>query len=192
LLGLQRLKASLGCWWAGTHLEGEELVVKRALLLAVTVAAVLAMAVTSSALAGGPNGQTVTETDHAHGAFYEPEASNPCTGDTFNGGQGALFMGNLVNHVTFFTNSDELWATFTETGAISATDDGTGVTYSGHATAWGNFNMNERNQNSAFTFTLHATGSDGSAITAHETTSFVMNANGEVTVNFDKMSLTCG
>jgi hypothetical protein len=144
------------------------------------------------AFAGSPNGQTVTETDHVHGVFTEPEATNPCTGDTFNGGTGIQFDGNLVNHVTFFTNSDEVWATFTETGKISGTDDGTGATFTGHATAWGNFNMNERNSNSEFTLTIHATGSDGSSIMAHETTVFVLNANGQVTVNFDKMSLSCG
>jgi len=144
------------------------------------------------AFGASPNGQTVTETEHVHGTFFEPEATNPCNGDTFNGGQGIQFTGNVVNHVTFFTNSDEVWATFTETGAISGTDDGTGVTYTGHATAWGNFNMNERNGNSEFTLTIHATGSDGSSITAHETTVFATNANGDVTVNFDKFSLTCG
>ncbi len=142
--------------------------------------------------AASPHGQTVTSTQNVHGVFYEPQATNPCTGDTFNGGNGIQFTGNLVNHVTFFTASDEVWATFTETGAISGTDDGTGVTYSGHATVWGNFNMNERNQNTEFTLTIHAAGSDGSAIIAHETTVFVMNANGTVTVNFDKFSLGCG
>lgn len=146
----------------------------------------------AAAFAASPNGQTITETDNVHGTFYEPEATNPCTGDTFNAGQGALFTGNLVNHVTSFTNSDEFWFTFTETGKVTATDDGTGVTYSGHATAWGNFNMNERNQNSASTLTIHLSGSDGSSITAHETTVFVMNANGNVTVSFDKLSLSCG
>ena len=166
---------------------------KRATLFAVLAAALMSIMVAAPAFAGNsPNGQTVTETDHAHGAFYEPEAANPCTGNTFNEGQGILFTGNLVNHVTFFSNSDEVWATFTETGAISGTDDGTGVTYSGHATAWGNFNMNERNGNGEFTLTIHATGSDGSSITAHETTVFATNANGDVTVNFDKLSLTCG
>jgi hypothetical protein len=40
--------------------------------------------------------------------------------------------------------------------------------------------------------TIHASGSDGTSITAHETTVFVMNANGTVTVNFDKFNLTCG
>lgn len=163
---------------------------KRAALVAVLTIAALFM--TASAFAGSPNGQTGTETDHAHGSFYEPNATNPCNGDTFNGGQGALFDGNLVNHVTFFTNSDEVWSTFTETGSVTATDDGTGVTYTGHATAWGNFNMNERNGNSEFTLTIHLTGSDGSSIIAHETTVFATSANGDVTVNFDKMSLSCG
>lgn len=165
---------------------------RKGVLFALAVAAVFALTLASSAVAGSPNGQTVTETDHIHGAFYEPDATNPCTGDTFNNGQGALFNGNLVNHVTFFTNSDEVWATFTETGSVTATDDLTGVSYSGHATAWGNFNMNERNQNNAFTLTIHLTGSDGSAITVHETTVFTMNANGTVTVNFDKLSTSCG
>lgn len=164
-------------------------------LLAVAIAAAVAIvggAFAGSAAAGGANGQTVTETDNVHGTFFEPEATNPCTGDTFNGGQGMQFTGNLVNHVTYFANSDEVWATFTETGAILGTDDGTGVTYSGHATAWGNFNLNERNSNSEFTLTIHATGSDGSSITAHDVTVFAMNANGGVTVNFNKPSLSCG
>jgi hypothetical protein len=151
-----------------------------------------AIAVAGPAAAASPNGQTVSSTQNVHGVFWEPSATNPCTGDTFNGGQGIQFTGNMVNHITFFTQSDEVWLTFTETGAILGTDDGTGVTYRGHATAWGNFNMNERNQNSEFTLTIHLTGSDGSSITAHETTVFVMNANGQVTASFDKMSLSCG
>ena len=52
--------------------------------------------------------------------------------------------------------------------------------------------MNERNTNSEFTLTIHAVGSDGSTISAHEATVFVMNAYGAVTVNVDKFSLTCG
>lgn len=160
-------------------------------LLCAAVAAVTLCTV-GAAFAASPNGQTVTETDHVHGTFYEPAATNPCNGDTLNGGQGALFDGNLVNHVTYFTNSDEVWATFTETGSVTGTDDVTGVSYSGHATAWGNFNMNERNQTSAFTLTIHLSGSDGSSITAHDTAVFTMNANGTVTVNFDKFSLSCG
>lgn len=96
----------------------------------------------------------------------------------------------MVDHVP--GELDPLAATFAETGAILGTDDGNGVTYSGHATAWGNFNMNERNTNNAFTLTIHAAGSDGSSNTAHDTAVFVMNADGTVTVNFDKFSMACG
>jgi hypothetical protein len=148
-----------------------------------------------TAFASSPNGQTVTYTQSVHGVFDEPQAINPCNGDAFvapDGGPGVQFSGNLVNHVTYFTNSDEVWGTFTETGKVAGTDAGTGVTYSGQATAWGNFNMNERNQNSEFTLTIHLTGSDGSSITGHETTVFVDNGNGVVTVNFDGGPLTCG
>lgn len=151
---------------------------------------------TSPAMAASPHGQTVSETQTVHGVFDEPDAgTNPCNGDYLrapDGSEGILFTGTLVNHVTYFTGGDEVWATFTETGAVVTTDVGNGVTYSGHSTVWGNFNMNERNQNNAFTFSMQMTGSDGSSITAHETTVFAQNANGDVTVNFDKMSLTCG
>jgi hypothetical protein len=167
---------------------------KRATLFAVLATAVALIVAVAPAFAGNPNGQTVTETQHIHGAFDEPAATNPCNGDSFvapDGGAGIQFTGNLVDHVTYFTNSDEVWSTFTETGAVEGTDVGTGVTYTGHATAWGNFNMNERNQNNEFTLTIHITGADGSSINAHETTAFVLNGNGDVTVNFDKLNLTC-
>lgn len=165
---------------------------KKAMPFAVLTAVIAAIVVVAPASAGSPNGQTITITQHVHGSFYEPNATNPCNDDTFNTGQGALFNGNLVNHVTFFTASDEGWGTFTETGSVTATDDGTGVTYSGRATAWGNFNQNERNANTSFTLTLHLTGSDGSTITAHQNTTMVLNANGQETVNFANMSFTCG
>jgi hypothetical protein len=96
-----------------------------------------------------------------------------------------------VNHVTFFPAGDEVWATFTETGKVTLTDSN-GVTYTGHLTAWGNFNMNEKNANNSFTLTVMLAGSDGSSITAHEVQHFALNANGVVTVNFDRMTLSCG
>lgn len=171
---------------------------KSRIVRAATLAAgglVAAVMAASPALGASPHGDTITQTQTYHGVFDEPAATNPCTGNAFvapDGGAGVQFSGNSVSHVTAFANSDEVWFTFTETGAITGTDVGTGVTYTGHATAWGNFNMNERNQNSEFTLTIHAVGSDGSSITAHETTVFVLNGNGTVTVNFDKFNLTCG
>ncbi len=69
--------------------------------------------------------------------------------------------------------------------------DANGVTYSGHFTVWGNFNPNERNTNSVFTLAIRLTSPTGASIVGHETTVFALNANGQVTVNFDKLSLSC-
>jgi hypothetical protein len=130
----------------------------------------------------------VTITEHIHGTF-DPgfEDPNPCSGATI---VSADAFGNVVMHETFFPAGDEVWATFTETGKVTVLDSN-GVTYTGHLTDWGNFNLNEQNTNNAFTLTLKLTGSDGSTITAHEVQHFALNANGVVTVNFDRMTLTC-
>jgi hypothetical protein len=162
---------------------------RRAMLVvgAVGVCGLLAPAAASAAPGG--TGHTVTETEHFHGAF-DPELTspNPCSGADI---VSAEADGNGVMHVTFFPAGDEVWATFTETGKVTVVDSND-VTYTGHLTAWGNFNLNEKNSNSTFTFTITLTGSDGSTISAHEVQHFALNANGDVTVSFDKVRLTCG
>ena len=150
------------------------------------VAAVAVTGAPALAAAGG-SGHTVTMTEHQHGTFQEPDATNPCTGAP----GVATFDGNAVEHVTYFPDSDEVWATFTETGKVTLIDSN-GVTYTGHITAWGNFNMNEQNSNNSFTLTVMLAGSDGSSITVHEVQHFALNANGVVTVNFDRPTLSCG
>ena len=82
-------------------------------------------------------------------------------------------------------------ATITETGKVSVLD-GSGVTYNGRITLWGNFNLNEKNTNNTFTFSIKLSGSDGSSITGHEVQHFALNANGVVMGSFDRMTLTCG
>ncbi len=130
--------------------------------------------------------ETVTITQHQHGTF--PIAGkNPCTGVQVSGTQSI----NAVEHETYFVDEDELWATFTEEGNVDLTDTN-GVTYSGHITVWGGFNVNERNRNSTFTQSLRITGSDGSLITGHEVAHFTYNGNGELTVQFDKVTFSCG
>jgi hypothetical protein len=135
---------------------------------------------------------TVTQTDHIHGVFAEPNfAGNPCTGAHFTSFSA---YGNVVNHVTLFIEDGKVanvWATFTETGKVSATD-ANGVSFAGHFTVWGNFNLNEKNTNNTFTLSVRLAGSDGSSIIAHEVQHFALNANGTVTVNFDRMRLACG
>jgi hypothetical protein len=148
-------------------------------------AAAFALSPGSALAAAGGTGHTVTMTEHQHGTFTDDEATNPCTGAP----GVATFVGNAVDHVTFFPGGDEVWATFTETGKVTVTWDG--ITYTGHATAWGNFNLNEKNSNSTFTLTIRVFAPDGSSVTGHETTHFGVNANGVVTASFDKVRFTC-
>jgi len=162
--------------------------IRRTLVVAGAVTGSLWMPVAAFAAPGG-TGHTVTETNHIHGEF-DPgfEDPNPCTGAAV---VSASADGNVVDHVTFFPGGDEVWATFTETGKVTVLDSN-GVTFTGRITAWGNFNLNEQNTNSTFTLTLNLKGSDGSTIVFHEVQHFGTNANGDVTVEFDKPSLTCG
>ena len=156
---------------------------------AITMAAAMLMFAASAQAA---QHTTVTETQLTHGAFTEPEFNaNPCSGaaiTSFNA------FGTQLAHETFFIEDGqvtEVWATFTETGKVSL-KDANGVTYAGHFTVWGGFNLNEHNTNNTFTLTVRLAGSDGSSIVAHEVQHFALNANGAVTVDFDTMRLTCG
>jgi ABC-type oligopeptide transport system substrate-binding subunit len=148
-------------------------------------AAMFALGSTPAVAAAGGTGHTISMTEHQHGTFTDDGATNPCTGAP----GVATFVGNSVDHVTFFPAGDEVWATFTETGKVTVTWDG--VTYTGHATAWGNFNMNEKNSNSTFTLNLRVFAADGSSVVGHEVTHFGLNANGVVTASFDKLSFSC-
>src|SRR5215469_6409534 len=62
----------------------------------------------------GSNGQTVTQTFHQHGTWTEYGDTDFCTGATVN----PTITGNSVQHVTYFTGSDEAWGTFTEQGTV--------------------------------------------------------------------------
>jgi hypothetical protein len=159
---------------------------------ALFVAALCAASLAFAASAAAANHTTVTETNTIHGTFTEPEFSqNPCSGAAITSFQA---YGNIVEHETYFLENGqvtEVWATFTETGKVAITD-ANGVSYDGHFTVWGNYNLNEQNTNETFTVTIRVSGSDGSTIVAREVEHFGTNANGEVTASFDKMSLTCG
>lgn len=146
--------------------------------------------VVSPALAGSPNGQTVTQTFHQHGTWLEPGDTDFCTGASIT----PTITGNEVQHVTYFTNSDEAWGTFTEEGTVVAPIDG--LTYTGRVTVWGNFNQNERNANTTFmaTFDLTATDANGVVHTevGHEVSHLSWDAvSDQPVVSFDKMFFTC-
>jgi hypothetical protein len=160
---------------------------KRLLTLLALAGAALPLAATAFAA----DHTTVTETENIHGAFTATFDFNPCTGAAI-----ASFDadGNVVAHVTYFLEDGEpteVWATFTETGKLTLTDTNS-VTYTGHFSAWGNFNLNERNTNNTSTLTFRASGSDGSSLIVRETAHFATNANGRITVSFERLSLDCG
>lgn len=137
--------------------------------------------------APGGTGHTVTSTDNFHGTTSFQD-TNPCTGNLLN----INTTSNIVEHITYFPAGDEAWGTFTEEDKVVATDPVTGVVYTGHATFWGNFNVNQLNNNSTFTGSITVTGTDGSVVKYREVDHFTLAANGQVTVSFEKPRLTCG
>jgi hypothetical protein len=157
-----------------------------ALAVIASLGLMLGVAQSASAAPGG-TGHTVTSTENFHGTTSFQDF-NPCTGDLLN----ISTTSNAVMHITYFPAGDEVWSTFTETDKVVATDPLTGVVYTGHATFWGNFNVNERNSNQTFTATIVVRGSDGSVVKSHEVTHIAYAGNGQLVVSFDKPRLTCG
>jgi hypothetical protein len=106
--------------------------------------------------------RTVRERNVTETLTNEPD---PCFGTisgeiTYNG----------VFHVTRFTsgpNEGTRHFTFTQTGRFTITPDGSDVTYRGHFTIWGGFNLSRQNRSSTFTFTVVGRASDGSRVREH-------------------------
>jgi hypothetical protein len=155
-----------------------------------SLAAVIALLAAGAALAdaGGRGTVTITQHDHNVTLFSDP-VTNPCTGAP---GTLTAIAANEVFHITFFTNGDELWVTGTDEGTATFTPDNpTGVSASGHFAAWFGESLNEKNDVQHDTFNLTLTNTDGSHVIVHETSHLSTNASGVVTVNFDKMSVSC-
>jgi hypothetical protein len=142
------------------------------------------LATAASAAAAG-SGHTVTTTQNFHGVqtFSNPD---PCNGNP----AVVTATSNIASHETFFPATGEAHMTFTEEDNFTVVE--ATITATGHMTTWANFNMNQQNSNSSFTSSGHATGSDGSTLTYHEVAHFTLNADGTLTVSFDRPSLTCG
>ena len=156
---------------------------------AASLAAIVALLAAGAALAAGRGTVTITQHDHNEVVFSE-HVTNPCTGEP---GTLTAVAANEVFHITFFTNGDELWVTGTDEGTATFTpDDPNGVSASGHFAAWFGESLNEKNDVSHDTFNLQLRATDGSHIVVHEVAHLSTNAAGVVTVNFDKMSVSCG
>jgi Protein of unknown function (DUF4242) len=183
-------------WPGGSHNRGNCMSTHRlATRLAVGAgAAVGALALilggAASSMAASPNGQTVTETGHQHGTWTEYGDTDFCTGADIN----PTITGNSVEHVTYFTGSDEVKGTFTEEGTVVGVIGD--LTYTGPITVWGNINLNERNANNTFTAAVKLSATDDQGVVhtevGHEVAHMSWNAvSDEPVVSFDKMTFTC-
>jgi hypothetical protein len=177
------------CGLAGRLSEGREQVSRRVVRIA-ALAAVIALLTAGAALAAAGGQGTVTVTQHAHNVpLFSMPVTNSCTGES---GTLAAVAANEVFHITYFTNGDEFWVTGTDEGAATFTPDNpNGISASGHFASWFGESGNNKNDVQHDTFNLTLTDTDGSHVVAHETAHLSTNAAGLVTVNFDKMSVSC-
>jgi hypothetical protein len=153
---------------------------KRRLVFLATVGL---LAFASTAVGAPP---VVNETDHEKQATDTFLDVNPCTGDAAQ----ITITYNSVFHITQFANGTEhVTGTMTGTALIDTVDPAL-PDFSGHFTQWFGGNGNTKSANGTFTFTVNAKGTDGSRLRFHETAHFSVNANGDLTVEFDK--ITCG
>jgi hypothetical protein len=122
--------------------------------------------------------------DHVTQTFVPPDpmASNPCTGVP---GTLTLTYSGFI-HVTI-NKAQDGWDTGNMHGDFSfVASDQTQPSYAGHFASWFGDSFNQNNSVSHFTLNVHGTGSDGSNLTLHENGHVSTNANGTVTVVFDK------
>jgi hypothetical protein len=160
---------------------------RRAISSFAALGAVLLMTV--PAQANGAGAVSITQTFH-NATMFVAASPNPCTGVpgdltlTYNG----------VAHMTVLTSgvgAGTGWGTFTATGALNVVQVD-GVIYTGHFTTWDGFNFNLQNFTGTGTFSLHATGTDGSTLRYHEVMHItaLLGPTPTIIVSFDKP--TCG
>ena len=146
-------------------------------------AALVSLVLAAAASAGPP---VVNETELMKNATDTFVDVNPCTGDVAE----ITTVVNAVFHITEFANGTS-HVTGTATGTVEIdTIDPALPDYTGRFTQWFGENANSKNFAGTFTFTVRLRGSDGSRLVFHETAHFTVNANGEVTIEFD--NARCG
>ena len=134
--------------------------------------------VPSMAVAAPPT----TETIHEESAFTEMDTV--CSGAIVP----IHITGKSVFHITEFEDG-RYHLTGTQVGRFTTTD--AGVTYTGRFTVWFGENSNTKTFNGTFTFSATGKGSDGSKIRISGVAHFTVNANGDVTSEFERFTVTC-
>ena len=169
---------------------------KRLLVLAGTIALLIALSIPASAqgelpCTPTPNGNgsatcTIQMRDVPFGPF--PVPPTPCPdGSTVPGGIVSGTFKTAVFHITI-NKAGDLWATNTEEGPFALVTAPPVVTFMGHLTGWFGESINKKNVVVHSTFNVTATGSDGSHVSLHMLMHFSTSARGMV-VAFDK--ITC-
>jgi hypothetical protein len=165
----------------------------RRVVVAAGVVAAFALSSATATLADAGGQGTVSITQHANNVtLFSFPIANPC--DASDTGTLTAVAANEVFHVTFFTTGPEFWVTGTDEGTVTFTPDNpSGVSASGHFSSWFGESFNNRNDVQSGTNTFVLTTSDGSHMVMHETSHTTINAQGVVTVTFDKTpsSITC-
>jgi len=136
------------------------------MLLSVCAVCLLAIALSPGlARASGAGAVSFTQTFH-DATLSMPVAPLPCAP------AGILTLTyNGVTHLTVLTSgvgAGTGWFTFTATGTFVLVTETPGLTFTGRLTMWDGFNGNLNNNVGTGTFTVHATGSDGSTVTFHD------------------------
>lgn len=91
-----------------------------------------------------------------------------------------------ATELTAGAGAGTFWVTGTQTGMFVAAPLDTSLpTYTGQFTTWFGDNNNLHNGSETSTFTVHATGSDGSSFTFHDVAHVSVSATG-ITNSFDK------
>ena len=143
------------------------------------IAAVLFTAFLLVAGGGSAFAAPVTETHHEKGlveTFVDVVPSCEDGGPLYE----ITTTTNVVEHETTFADG-RVHATFTQTGRFVAEPMDAGLpSYTGHFTAWGNFNQNGKTVNGTDTFSVRGTGSDGSTFMNHHVSHFHQLPDGSV------------
>lgn len=156
--------------------------VKRVACTALLAAPLLTIGALSATADG--NGAT-TFTDTEHDVAVVVDFVNPCTGDAgvVTAVENQVFHGTLNkngSHGSWSQGNIEGKATFTPT-------DPSKVTYTGHFSATFGDQISQGDGIEHSTFTINATGSDGSHLVFHDNAKAALNADGTVTVSFDHL-----
>ena len=127
-----------------------------------------------------------TETMHFKDELATEEDVNPCTGVP-----GTLTtISSGVIHITEFTegkHAGEFHITGTVTGRFEIVpDDPNEPSYTGRFTGWFGANQNQKTFVATDIFSVTGKGSDGSRVAFSAVAHVTLNANGEVTVEFEK------